>query len=161
MTADGYADDGIYAYDREKTVRAVTDVLQANPEAHGFVVEDRIARRFEDGGIKYLRCGGDIVAVIEFNHPSKLDHTRIYNVACYDEHVGDGLRDTLVHRVMKESPYGRAITKVPVDVSQNDFWHRHAAETWRESGRDRALNVYRIVADVSRGEGMNVLQDYE
>lgn len=154
-----YSDGGLYDYDRDETVRSITDVLQDNAESHGFVPESRVRDRYEDGEIKYIRKNGEIVAVIEYHHPKRRDHTRIYNVSCYDQHIGKGHREELVHRVMKESPYGRAITKVPMDDDQNQFWNGRGEFIRNEAGRKRRLSVYRIVANPK--EGVNVLQDYE
>jgi hypothetical protein len=139
-----YHENGIYAYDIDKTVDRVTELFQSDTETHGFVKRIEIDGRAKNNSIKVTRRGGEIIAAIDFNHGKREPHTTVYNLAVDDRFAGEGHRENLLYRVLDESPHDRIITKVPADVAQNRFWREHGSLRWVEQGRKRPLNVYTV-----------------
>lgn len=152
-----YAEGGIYAYDADEQIDAITELFQSNSETHGFVRRAWVERRYSTGEIKSIRRNGEIAGSVLYNHGTQKYVTTIYNLAAKEEHRGSGIREELLERTLRESPWNRAITKTPTGVAQNDFWREHGKKERVEGGKKRQLNVFRIDGDENTEQTESIL----
>lgn len=142
MSGSEYADGGIQNYDTEEIIDGVTELLQDRVDWHGFVTKDCVARYFNDGGVVWAHRGGDIACAAVFNHLEQRPHTRFYYTAMAEEYWDSQMWESLVQRVVRDSPHGRVLAKSVAGEAEDDLWASIAAKVGEEPSKHRRLNVW-------------------
>lgn len=156
MTEYEYAEGGLYSYDRKEIIDEISELMQADPETHGFVRRAEVESRYSDENIKYSRQQSEIVTAIGYRHNTNKNYTTVYHLAAKDGYPET--REPLLRRVLLESPHNQLRTKVPVGVSQNDFWKEHGEHITIKAGKRRQLNVYRVEGSTDTEDSKSLLR---
>lgn len=151
MAESEYADGGIQHYDTEEVIDGVTDLLQERVEWHGWRTRVETARYFNDGGVVWSHRGGDIACTAVFKHLEQRPHTRVYFTAMAEEHWDPAMWESLIGRIVRDSPHNRVLSKTAADTPEHDLWAGVAAHVAQEPGKHRRLDVW-LVDDTDYGD---------
>jgi len=119
-------------------------VFQEHRDELGFVNEAQCREK----DLYTERRDGSVVGAALVNHCVRKPQTTLYELAVLPEYRRDGIASTLIDSVARDSPYDKIIAKCPAELPANDFYASTGWEgTDRESGKNRALNVWQYTID--------------
>lgn len=144
MSETEYAEDGIQTYDTERIIDGVTELLQDRVDWHGWRTRAETARYFNDGGVVWTHRGGEIACTAVFSHLEQRPHTRVYFTALAESHWDPGLWESLIERIVRDSPYNRILSKTVASSEENELWRRVGHKVGEEPGKQRQLNVWLV-----------------